>query len=70
MEELLKLPEFSWEEIQKHKDAQSCWCVFYGLVYDLTKFMKYHPGGHHVILEAAGTATSVVLCVQTVAAHP
>ncbi|CDI78808.1 cytochrome b5, putative [Eimeria acervulina] len=54
MEELLKLPEFSWEEIQKHKDAQSCWCVFYGLVYDLTKFMKYHPGGHHVILEAAG----------------
>ncbi|CDJ50356.1 cytochrome b5, putative [Eimeria brunetti] len=54
MEELLKLPEFSWEEIQKHTDAQSCWCVFYGLVYDLTKFLKLHPGGHHVILEVAG----------------
>ncbi|CDJ29986.1 cytochrome b5, putative [Eimeria mitis] len=54
MEDLLKLPEISWEEIKKHTDAQSCWCVFYGLVYDLTKFLKDHPGGHHVILEVAG----------------
>ncbi|CDJ41083.1 cytochrome b5, putative [Eimeria tenella] len=54
MEELLKLPEFSWEEIKKHTDAQSCWCVFHGLVYDLTKFLKLHPGGSHVILEVAG----------------
>ncbi|CDJ61870.1 cytochrome b5, putative [Eimeria maxima] len=54
MEDLLQLPELSWEEIRKHTDTQSCWCVFYGLVYDLTKFLKQHPGGHHVILEVAG----------------
>lgn len=54
MEELLKLPEFTWEEIQGHTDAQSCWCVMHGLVYDLTKFLDSHPGGAHVILEVAG----------------
>lgn len=54
MEDLLKLPELSWEEIKKHTDVQSCWCVFHGLVYDLTKFLKLHPGGYHIILEVAG----------------
>lgn len=54
MEELLKLPEFTWEEIQKHSDSKSCWCVIHGLVYDLTKFLDYHPGSSHVILEVAG----------------
>lgn len=54
MDELLKLPEFSWEEIKEHTDAQSCWCVMNGLVYDLTNFLKIHPGGAHVIIELGG----------------
>ncbi|KAL8434510.1 hypothetical protein Efla_000026 [Eimeria flavescens] len=55
MEDLLKLPEFTWDEIQEHTDEQSCWCVIYGLVYDLTKFLNVHPGTAHVLLEVAGT---------------
>lgn len=54
MDELWKLPEFTWEEIRKHTDAKSCWCVIHGLVYDLTKFLDYHPGSSHVLLEVAG----------------
>ncbi|OEH75136.1 putative cytochrome b5 [Cyclospora cayetanensis] len=54
MEDLMKLPELSWEEIRKHTSAESCWCVFHGLVYDLTKFLNKHPGGSHIIIETAG----------------
>ncbi|KAL8272149.1 hypothetical protein Esti_003918 [Eimeria stiedai] len=54
MEELQKLPEYSWEEIRNHADETSCWCVMYGLVYDLTKFLHVHPGTAHVLLEVGG----------------
>lgn len=67
MEDLLQLPELSWEEIRKHTDTQSCWCVFYGLVYDLTKFLKQHPGGHHVILEVAGIGMNYMSIIRLLA---
>lgn len=67
MEDLLQLPELSWEEIRKHTDTQSCWCVFYGLVYDLTKFLKQHPGGHHVILEVAGIGMNCMSIIRLLA---
>lgn len=32
--------KFTWEEVAKHKTAQSLWVVIHDKVYDITKFME------------------------------
>lgn len=41
-------------EIAKHNSENDCWAIVDGLVYDLTTYISYHPGGR-AILEACGT---------------
>ncbi len=38
-----------------HCTADSCWMVITDKVYDLTDFIDYHPAGHEIMLEYAGT---------------
>ncbi len=45
---------FPMEEVQKHNTAQDNWMVIRGVVYDITKFMKYHPGGDAILERYAG----------------
>lgn len=45
---------FTLDEIKKHSNVKSCWIVIHGSVYDLTKYLKDHPGGPNVLLEYAG----------------
>ncbi|KAK1833859.1 L-lactate ferricytochrome c oxidoreductase [Podospora conica] len=45
---------FAAEEVAKHNTPESCWVVLYGDVYDVTDFVKEHPGGSRVILQLAG----------------
>ncbi|KAH0575175.1 Ferrihemoglobin reductase [Spironucleus salmonicida] len=33
------------EEISKHRDSQSFYVVYNQFVYDIAKYVKYHPGG-------------------------
>lgn len=33
------------DELSRHSTTDDYWCVLDGLVYDLTPFLKYHPGG-------------------------
>ena len=42
------------EELQRHKTTTSCWIAVDGIVYDVTKFLKSHPGGAQVILDSSG----------------
>ena len=44
---------YTIEEIGKHNKEDDMWTHYKGNVYDLTKFVKNHPGGN-VILRAAG----------------
>ncbi|KAI8800849.1 FMN-dependent dehydrogenase-domain-containing protein [Cladochytrium replicatum] len=44
----------SWEELAKHATQADCWVAIHGTVYDLTAFLKEHPGGAKVILREAG----------------
>jgi len=37
--------KISVSEIQKHNNADDCWIVVNGKVYDFTKFAPNHPGG-------------------------
>lgn len=41
-------------EVAKHNSRRSCWVVIGGIVYDLTSYLEWHPGGAKVILQYAG----------------
>ncbi|CAI9114666.1 OLC1v1015438C1 [Oldenlandia corymbosa var. corymbosa] len=46
---------FSMSEVKKHNSADSAWIVVHGHVYEVTRFLKDHPGGSDSILINAGT---------------
>ncbi|KAJ3413230.1 hypothetical protein HDV05_008290 [Chytridiales sp. JEL 0842] len=43
------------DQVRQHNSRGSCWIVVKGVVYDVTKFLKDHPGGPDAILVNAGT---------------
>ena len=56
---------FAMNEVANHKSKDDCWTVISGNVYDLTEFIKRHPGGDE-ILRACGTdGTSLFNSRQT-----
>jgi cytochrome b involved in lipid metabolism len=55
-----KLPEphmreVSREELGCHNTADSAWVSIQNTVYDVSKYLTYHPGGQAILLEVAGT---------------
>ncbi|OLN85688.1 NADH-cytochrome b5 reductase 1-like protein 2 [Colletotrichum chlorophyti] len=50
--------EFTAKEVAAHREANDCWMVIHGQVYDVTKYIHDHPGGADVLVEAAGTDAS------------
>ena len=43
---------FTMEEVGKHKRADDCWTVWQGKVYDITSYIKSHPGGKKIMAGA------------------
>lgn len=52
--------QVSLEEIAQHCSETSCWVLLRGAVWDLTPFLKDHPGGAGAILEYAGRDGTIV----------
>ncbi|KAH9386925.1 cytochrome b5 [Nematocida major] len=50
----IKPRPYTLEEVSAHKCKKSCWIVLSGIVYDVTDYLKDHPGGSNIILENAG----------------
>jgi alkylation response protein AidB-like acyl-CoA dehydrogenase/predicted heme/steroid binding protein len=46
--------EYTLEEVSRHTSETDCWIVIDNVVYDVTKFLKSHPGGKGIILKLAG----------------
>ncbi|CAK7318581.1 Cytochrome b5 type B [Vulpes lagopus] len=46
------------EEVAKRNSLKEIWLVIHGRVYDVTDFLKEHPGGEEVLLEQAGADAS------------
>uniref|UniRef100_A0AC34F6I1 Cytochrome-b5 reductase n=1 Tax=Panagrolaimus sp. ES5 TaxID=591445 RepID=A0AC34F6I1_9BILA len=53
-----KLPAVTAEELIKHNKQNDCWILLFGNVYDVTKYLEYHPGGIPELMRAAGTDAS------------
>ncbi|ETE68145.1 Fatty acid desaturase 2, partial [Ophiophagus hannah] len=48
------IPAYTWEEIQKHNLRTDKWLVIERKVYNITQWVKRHPGGIRVISHYAG----------------
>ncbi|KAG9340785.1 hypothetical protein JZ751_020377 [Albula glossodonta] len=46
---------FSEKEVARHCTKDSCWVLLGTRVYDVTGFLRMHPGGEALILRRAGT---------------
>ncbi|XP_053237359.1 cytochrome b5 reductase 4 isoform X4 [Podarcis raffonei] len=49
-----RLIEVTEEELAKHNKRTDCWICIRGLVYNITPYMEYHPGGEDELMKAAG----------------
>ncbi|XP_025936027.1 cytochrome b5 reductase 4 isoform X4 [Apteryx rowi] len=50
-----RLIEVTEDELAKHNKKEDCWICIRGLVYNVTPYMEYHPGGEDELMQAAGT---------------
>lgn len=49
-----RLIEVTQEELKKHNTRDDCWTCIRGMVYNVTPYMDYHPGGEEELMKAAG----------------
>ena len=54
MDEETGLPIFSLEDVGYHCHPEDAWTVVYDRVYDVTEYLRRHPGGEEVMLEYVG----------------
>ncbi|XP_028813229.1 fatty acid 2-hydroxylase [Denticeps clupeoides] len=52
---------FSRAEVAQHATKQSCWVLLGSRVYDVTAFLRMHPGGEALILRRSGEDISAEL---------
>lgn len=48
------------EELKKHRTLEDCWTVIKGKVYNITPYLKFHPGGVDEIMKGAGLDATVM----------
>ncbi|XP_070492077.1 cytochrome b5 reductase 4 [Chironomus tepperi] len=44
----------SLEELKRHDQVDDCWMAIRGKVYNVTRYMEYHPGGSEQLIRGAG----------------
>lgn len=49
-----KIMEVSSDELAKHNTKEDCWIALRGQVYNVTRYLDYHPGGPDEIMRSAG----------------
>ncbi|KAL4948916.1 hypothetical protein BDW69DRAFT_188823 [Aspergillus filifer] len=48
------MKEFTTQEVAAHKSHEDLWVIIHGKVYDLTSYLRDHPGGAEVLYDVAG----------------
>ena len=41
-------------ELKKHNTKDDCWISYKKVIYNVTKYLKIHPGGINIMLENSG----------------
>src|SRR5262245_24672602 len=49
------LPIFAYRDVGVHNSEQSAFVSYDGFVYDITRFLRFHPGGRSILRPALGT---------------
>lgn len=57
---ILRGRKYSLEEIRRHNTATDCWIIIEKRVYNVTKWLKHHPGGFLPLLYSAGQDCSSI----------
>ncbi|ORY91154.1 hypothetical protein BCR43DRAFT_566717 [Syncephalastrum racemosum] len=60
---------FTMGQVLQHASESSCWFVYKGKVYDVTPFVRDHPGGQDILMPFAGTDVSDVLHDENLHVH-
>jgi cytochrome b involved in lipid metabolism len=68
-EELPQTPMVTGWQVRRHRVGEDCWLVAHGVVYDVSLFIKRHPGGERALLRRAGRDCSEDLDFHTAAAR-
>ncbi len=55
---------YSSKDVAEHATKDDCWTIIRSGVYDLTGYIKRHPGGHEM-LRACGTDATVMFETRT-----
>lgn len=42
------------EELSRHKSESDCWIAIHGLVFNVTPYLDFHPGGQEELMRGAG----------------
>ena len=51
--------EYTRAEVALHKKPQDLWIIIDGKVYDVTNWLKYHPGGKKLLQHYGGEDATV-----------
>ncbi|XP_066540252.1 cytochrome b5 reductase 4 [Hoplias malabaricus] len=49
-----QLIDVTEEELKKHNTRNDCWTCIRGMVYNISAYMDFHPGGEEELMKAAG----------------
>lgn len=52
---------FSLKQVARHNTEDSCWVIYKDKVYNVTEFIKDHPGGDELILNYAGKDVTAIM---------
>ena len=56
-----EMKKISFEELAQHSKAEDAWLALNGVVYDVSVYLHYHPGGD-IILSGAGKDATNLFC--------
>ncbi|KAI3647256.1 hypothetical protein MP228_007477 [Amoeboaphelidium protococcarum] len=46
--------KFTMDQVAQHKTQDDAWLVLHGKVYNITPYLRYHPGGVQMLMGVAG----------------
>ena len=53
------MPLYTHKSVSFHDKRDDCWIIIHSKVYEVTDWLKKHPGGQDIIFNYAGQDTTV-----------